>query len=72
MEITKNAMENMMGIYVDHKKMMIKYEDEYGFDELQDNANYMFHKGCCGTAENWIRAAGVSPQCNFITEKLYG
>lgn len=24
------------------------------------------------TAESWMRAIGVIPQCNFITEKLYG
>lgn len=33
---------------------------------------YMFHKGCCETAEDWMRSIGVSPQCNFIMERLQG
>lgn len=74
MEITKNMLENMMRIYVDHKKMMIDLENECenSEEELYENADYNFHRGCCETAESWMRAIGVSPQCNFITEKLYG
>lgn len=72
MEIIKNALENMMLVYVDHKKSMIEYENEYNEFELEENCEYIFHKGCCETAESWMRVIGVSPQCNFITEKLYG
>lgn len=68
MEITKNALENLMLIYVDHKKMMIEYENR----NLTDCEDYGFRKGCCNTAENWMRAVGVSPYCNFIEERLYG
>lgn len=74
MEITKNMLENMMTIYVDHKKTMIDLENECenSEEELYENSDYNFHRGCCETAESWMRAIGVSPQCNFITEKLYG
>ncbi len=53
--------------YVDHKKMMIEYEEN---SEYEENPEYMFHKGCCETAEEWMRSVGVSPQCNFITDRL--
>lgn len=71
MEITKNAIENMMMVYVDHKKMLIDMENAYGDEEgLYKDSDYNFHKGCCEMAETWMRAIGVSPQCNFITERL--
>lgn len=73
MEITKNIIENMMIVYVDHKKMKIEMENDNEDEEvLYKNADYNFHRGCCETAENWMRAIGVSPECNFITERLYG
>lgn len=73
MEITKNALENMMMVYVDHKKMIIDMEKAHGDEEdLYEDGGYNFHKGCCETAESWMRAIGVSPQCNFIMEKLNG
>ena len=71
MEITRNALENMMITYVNHKKMMMKYENDDDF-ELEENPEYFFYKGCCETEESWMRGIGVSPQCNFIMEKLYG
>lgn len=72
MEITRNVLENMMIVYVDHKKAMIDMENDHGDEEgLYEDADYNFHKGCCETAESWMRAIGVSPQCNFITDKLY-
>lgn len=67
MKITKNVLENLMLTYVDHKKMMIEYEEN---SEYEENPEYMFHKGCCETAEEWMRSVGVSPQCNFITDRL--
>lgn len=71
MEITKNVLENMMSVYVDHKRMMIEMENEHeDEEELYEDADYNFHRGCCETAESWMRAVGVSPQCNFIMEKL--
>lgn len=72
MEITKNVIENMMLVYVDHKNMMIDLENEHEDEEgLYDDADYNFHRGCCETAESWMRAIGVSSQCNFIMEKLH-
>lgn len=71
MEITKNVLENMMSVYVNHKRMMIEMENEHGDEEgLYEDGDYNFHRGCCETAESWMRAVGVSPQCNFIMEKL--
>ena len=71
MEITKNVLENLMLTYIDHKKIIIEMEREHGDEEgLYEDADYNFRKGCCETAENWMRSIGVSPQCNFITERL--
>lgn len=37
---------------------------------MEEDANYNFHRGCCETAECWMRAIGVSPDCEFIRERL--
>lgn len=70
MEINKTVIKNMMTIYIDHKKILNEYESETDERELEDNADYNFHRGCCETAECWMRAIGVSPDCNFIREKM--
>lgn len=80
MEITKNALENLMLTYIEHKKIMNEYEKDYDSacdrfygesdEDYESNPEYMFHKGCCETAENWMRVVGASPQCNFIMERL--
>lgn len=63
----------MVMIYVDHKKTMNNLEEEHGDEEgLYEDGDYNFHRGCCETAEKWMEAIGVSPQCNFIMEKLKG
>lgn len=71
MEISKNVIENMMMIYIDHKKILNEYESEMDEREMEGDENYNFHRGCCETAESWMRAIGVSPNCNFIQERLY-
>lgn len=71
MEISKNVIENMMMIYIDHKKILNEYESEMNEREMEEDTNYNFHRGCCETAESWMRAIGVSPNCNFIQERLY-
>lgn len=71
METTKNAVENMMLAYVNHKQIMNEIENECPEDLLLEDASYNFHRGCCETAESWMRAVGVSPECNFIIERLY-
>lgn len=68
MEISRNVIENMMMEYINHKKILNEYE--YEMDAMEEDANYNFHRGCCETAETWMRAIGVSPNCNFIQEKL--
>lgn len=71
MEITNNVLKNMMMAYVDYKKMLIDMENAHGDEEgLYEDGAYNFHKGCCEMAETWMRAIGVSPQCNFIMERL--
>ena len=60
----------MMLVYIDHKKILNEYESEIDERELEDNADYNFQRGCCETAESWMRAVCVSPNCNFIQERL--
>lgn len=67
-ELTDNAIHNMMDSYVEHKKQMFLYEE----DDETESVEYTFHQGCCETAESWMRLIGISPSCNYITEKLYG
>lgn len=69
-ENMRNAIENMMMVYIDHKKILNEYELEMDEREMEEDANYNFHRGCCETAETWMRAVGVSPDCNFIQERL--
>ena len=70
MEISKNALENMLLAYIDHKKMLNEYNKEMSESDIEDDADYQFHKACCETSEMWMRAIGISPNCNFITESL--
>ena len=68
--ISKNAIENMMLAYIDHKQILNEYESEMDEQEMEEDANYNFHKGCCETAECWMRSIGVSPDCEFVRERL--
>ena len=70
MGINKNVIENMMLVYIDHKKILNGYKSEMEEREMEEDANYNFHRGCGETAETWMRAVGVSPDCNFIQERL--
>ena len=70
MGINKNVIENMVLVYIDHKKILNGYKSEMEEREMEEDANYNFHRGCCETAETWMRAVGVSPDCNFIQERL--
>lgn len=70
MEISRNVIENMMLVYIDHKKILNEYESEMNEREMEEDTEYNFHRGCCETAESWMRAIGVSPNCNFIQERL--
>ena len=70
MEISKNALENMMMIYIHHKQILKEFDSEMDEKEIEEDAGYQFHKGCCETAESWMRAVGISPNCDFIQERL--
>ena len=65
--LTENAIHNMMDTYVEHKRMMMEYEN----DGETEDSEYTFHQGCCETAECWMRLLEISPSCNYITEKLW-
>lgn len=71
MEISRNVIENMMLVYIEHKQILNEYESEMDEREMEEDTEYNFHRGCCETAESWMRAIGVSPNCNFIQERLY-
>lgn len=70
MEISKNALENMLLVYIDHKKILNEFDKEMNEWDMENDVDYQFHKACCETSEMWMRAIGVSPNCNFITERL--
>lgn len=70
-ELTENAVKNMMSSYVNHKKIMMEIENECDEDELYEDGNYNYHKGYCESAETWMRTIGISQQCSFIEERLY-
>ena len=38
--------------------------------EAENDAEYQFHKACCETSEMWMKAIGISPKCEFITERI--
>ena len=61
MEISKNVIENMVLVYIDHKKILNEYESEMDEREMKEDANYNFHRGCCEMAESWMLAVDVSP-----------
>lgn len=42
MEISKNAIENMMLAYIDHKQILNEYESEMDEQEMEEDANYNF------------------------------
>ena len=71
MEISRNEIENMMLVYIEHKQILNEYESEMDEREMEEDTEYNFHRGCCETAESWMRTIGVSPNCNFIQERLY-
>lgn len=70
--IAGNTIENLLNTYADHKAQMKIYEEEVDFDidRLENNAEYMYHKGCCETANNWIRCVGMSPNSPAIEKMI--
>lgn len=52
MNITGNAIENLLISYADHKaQVRLFMEDEnVNADELEENSEFMYHKGFCECA----------------------
>lgn len=72
MAITGNAIENLLDSYADHKAMMKAYEEEVEFDidKLENNAEYMYHRGFCESSERWIKCLGISPNSLIVEEMI--
>lgn len=56
MNITGNAIENLLMSYADHKaQVRLFMEDEnINAGELEENSEFMYHKGFCECAERYI------------------
>jgi hypothetical protein len=69
--ITANAIENLLNSYADHKSVMKVYEEENNVDikKLENDAEYMYHRGFCEAYERWIESVGISPNSPAI-EKM--
>lgn len=72
MDITGNAIENLLMSYADHKaQVRLFMEDEnINADELEENSEFMYHKGFCECAERWIRCLGISPDSPKIEQMI--
>lgn len=68
--ISNYALKNLISSYVTHKRQMELYEIEYEDDMfvLEENGEYMFHKGCVETAESFMNSIGVSPSSNYVMD----
>ena len=68
--ISYNAVVNLLHDYASHKLMCEEYEGDERYEEydLYDDAEYSHHAACCATAENWLRAIGISPESNCVQE----
>lgn len=66
--ITGNAVKNLINTYADHKLMCEWYEENMDEDELDFDVEYTYHSACCATAEDWMRAIGISPESNFVAK----
>ncbi len=63
--IPVNLLKKLIATYANHKLICEEYElDE---DPVLD-FEYDIHHSCCETAENWMRAFGIDPMSNFVTD----
>lgn len=72
MNITGNAIENLLISYADHKaqeKLFIE-ETNFDIDKLEANSEFMYHKVFCECAERWIRCIGISPNSPIIEQMI--
>ena len=68
--ITENAVKNLINTYADHKLMCEWHEENIDEDELFDDPEYSHHSACCATAENWMKAIGISPSSNYVVSVI--
>lgn len=62
--LTENALKNLVSTYASHRIACEEFDKE---DDL-DNPEYLFDLACCQTAEDWMRAIGIHPESNFVTD----
>lgn len=71
MNITGNAIENLLMEYADHKMQVKLYmADEDNVDELENNSEFMYHYGFCECAKRWMRCIGISPNSPKIEQMI--
>ncbi len=72
MNITGNAIENLLISYADHKAQEKSFIEETNFDidKLEADSEFMYHKGFCECAERWIRCIGISPNSSIIEQMI--
>ena len=66
----RKEIEIMLLAYIDHRKILQEFDEEMDDREAENDAEYQFHKACCETSEMWMKAIGISPKCEFITERI--
>lgn len=76
-KISTYALKNLISTYVEHKvskmEIEIDYESKFGDDAIREMDNdpiYQFHLACCQTAEDWMRAVGISTSCNLVMDMI--
>lgn len=70
MNINGNIIENLLNAYVYHKQILNEFDSEMDDEESYGDAGYQYHKGQCDMAITWMSALGISPECEYISEKL--
>ena len=68
--LTENALKNLVSTYADHKVQKEKYLEDVDYDEylLKEDIDYQFYVAYCHAAEEWMRAIGIHPESNFVTD----
>lgn len=71
MNITGNAIENLLLEYAEHKaKVKLLMEEIFDVDKLERDSDFMYQKGFCDSAEKWIRCIGMSPESPKIEQMI--
>lgn len=78
-EISTYALKNLLSAYVEkeimRKEIELKYELEYEDSDLRSekmdaDSEYQFYLGGCQTAEEWMKAIGISPECKLVMDMI--